>query len=80
MAGQLQLVRDYRKMPFLKRGIRCNMDGRWGRVTSALGANLMVKFDGDIYPRPVHPIWEMTYYDEDMNIVAEYKEKKEESV
>lgn len=56
------------------------MDGRWGRVTSALGANLMVKFDGDIYPRPVHPIWEMTYYDEDMNIVAEYKEKKEESV
>ena len=80
MAGQLQLVRDYRKMPFLRRGMRCNMDGRWAKVTSGFGAGLMVLFDDATYPKPVHPKWQMTYYDTDGNIVAEYKEKKEETV
>lgn len=50
------------------------MNGKRGVITGGNSyGNLQVGFDGDSYSSNVHPIWMMTYYASDENIVADYK-------
>lgn len=44
----------------LKRGQLVKIDGRPGKITSAQGAHIMVRFDGLNHSRPCHPTWEVT--------------------
>jgi hypothetical protein len=80
MAYGLQYVKTYYQMPFLKRGLRVNMHGRWATVTCGDGKYIRARFDGQRTSRRIHATWETTYYDAEGNIIKDYKEKKEESV
>ncbi len=80
MPGMLEGVRQSRKMPFLRRGMRVDMDGRQGRITGGNSyANLQVRFDGHNYSSNAHPTWETTYYNEDGSVVADYKQHGKEN-
>lgn len=68
-------VRKYRNMPFLKRGMRANMNGQGGVITSGNSARLRMRFDGCKYSSSVHPTWQMTFYDKSGRVVADYKKK-----
>ena len=76
MSGMLQATREQRNMPFLRRGMRCNMDGKFGNVTSGDITWLRVRFDGNNFSSNVHPTWQMTYYAEDGSVVKDYKQAK----
>jgi hypothetical protein len=64
-----------RNMPWIRRGLRCNMDGRWGVVTAGSGGGIRVRFDGEKHSKPCHPHWQMTYYDQNGNIIKDYKQE-----
>lgn len=68
-------ARANRNMPFLKRGLRADMDGRGGVITSGDSAHLRMRFDGQSYSSVVHPTWQMTYYAQDGSIVRDYKQE-----
>lgn len=74
----LQEARQYRNMPFLKRGMRANMDGRGGTITSGDSTHLRMRFDGQKHSSPIHPWWQMTYYGHDGSIVKDYKAQAHE--
>lgn len=67
----------YRDMPWIKRGMRCNMDGKNGVVTAGAGGSIHVRFDGDNWSHVCHPHWQMTYYNEDGTILKDYKQQGE---
>lgn len=72
----LSEARANRNMPFLKRGMRADMDGRSGTITSGDSAHLRMRFDGEKRVSVVHPWWQMTYYAKDGSIVKNYKQEK----
>jgi len=47
-----------------KRGMRVTVDGKLGRITSARGGYIMVRFDGDSFSKPCHPTWRVEYEQE----------------
>jgi len=73
-------VRKAYQMPWLKRGLRVDLNGKKGRVTGAgTAAYVHVLFDGERLPSNCHPTWEMTYYDLQGNtMIADYKSKQPE--
>lgn len=75
MAGALQYVREVRHMPFLRRGMRVDVNGKGGKVTSAYSANIMVRLDGSNFSVNCHPHWRTTYYDASGNIIKDYKKE-----
>ncbi len=72
----LQEARDNRNMPFLKRGMRCDCNGKPGRVTGGNSTHLRMRFDGNKFTSTIHPKWEMTYYAEDGSVIMDYKQAK----
>ena len=68
-------ARAMRKMPFLRRGMRVDMDGKGGRLTSGNSAYLRVRFDGMSFSKRVHPTWQMTFFAADGSIIKDYKEQ-----
>lgn len=56
----MQYIRDYYRVP-VKRGIRVCVNGKPGRITSARGAHIMVRFDDKKYSIPCHPTWCVEY-------------------
>ncbi len=72
----LQEARDNRNMPFLKRGMHCDCDGRFAHLTSGNSTHLRVRFDGNKFTSNVHPWWQMTYYAADGSVIADYKQAK----
>lgn len=69
----LSRVREMRGMPFLKRGMRVEIDGRTGRICSGNpSGNLNVRFDGENFTRNCHPYYKTRYFDKDGNIIKEY--------
>lgn len=71
-------LKTYRGMPWIKRGMVADMNGKRGRVTAGAGGGVNIRFDGEKHSSPCHPHWEMTYYDAEGNIIKDYKEKKAE--
>ncbi len=68
----MEYLRRTRNMPWLKRGMRCDMDGKPGTVTGA-GTYLHIRFDGQRHSVNCHPTWAMTFYDASGKVVADYK-------
>jgi hypothetical protein len=60
----MKYIREYYGVP-AKRGMRVTYSGsqatKTGVITSARGANLMIRIDGMKHPRPYHPTWELSY-------------------
>ena len=71
--GSLQYVKEYRNMPFIKRGMRIEVDGQMGKVTSGNSSgNINVLFDGEKYPCNCHPKWETRYFDKTGQVIVDY--------
>ena len=68
-------VCEYRGVPKVKKGTKCLVNEEpgviWGGNSSA---NFNVKFDSDGRIRNCHPYWKMKIYDQDGQIIYEYKD------
>lgn len=74
MPVPLDDVRTRRNLPFVKRGMRVCVDGRWGHITAGNGfGNLNVRFDGHRFSSNVHPWYKTKYFDKDGNLVKEFE-------
>lgn len=72
--NHLEEIRASRNLPFLKRGMRLNMAGSWGRlVGGGTSGYLRVLFDGSKRVSNCHPTWEMTFYGDFGEVIANYK-------
>lgn len=70
-------ARTNRNMPFLKRGMRADMDGRKGVITSGNSSHLRIRFEGERHTSVIHPTWQMTYYAQDGSVLKDYKEHRQ---
>jgi len=60
----------YRGLPPVKKGMRCEVDGRKGTIEGGNGsANFNVQFDGIDAIRNCHPEWRMTVFNDDGSIL-----------
>jgi hypothetical protein len=57
-------IRQYYGVP-AKRGGRILFEGQPGVITSARGAGLRVRMDGEKRSIPIHPVWEVVYLAKD---------------
>lgn len=74
MAGGLQYIRESRNMPWLRRGMVVDLDGRKGKITSGgPSGHVHVLFEDRTFPCPCHPQWQMTYYAKSGEVIANYK-------
>lgn len=63
-----------RGIAFAKQGMKVNVSGEFGTILGSNSSlNLDVLFDGKEYSVNCHPYWEITYYDDDGNIIMDYK-------
>ncbi len=78
MKGAMEALRKARRMPWLKRGMDIDIEGKRGKVVGANSSyNLQVKFDGDRWSRNYHPWWQTTYYSSG-KVIADYKNQQQE--
>lgn len=55
-----------RGLPPIKKGMRCEVEGRQGKVIGGnCSANLNIRFDGERFTRNCHPYWKMKIYNAD---------------
>lgn len=69
----------FRNMPWIKRGMVCEIDGKRGVVTAGAGGYVRIRFDGMKFSKPCHPHYEAVYYDDKGNVVKDYREKQGEA-
>ena len=63
-------VVEYRGLPPIKKGWRCEVDGKQGRIWGGNHcANLNILFDGDKKPMNCHPEYKMKIFDDKGNVV-----------
>lgn len=73
-ANSLKDVKIMRGMPFLKRGMRVEVDGKMGVVTSGnRSLNINVRLDGEKHSGNCHPKWQTRYFDKKGNVIADYR-------
>ena len=71
MSSPFDYVKKAYNLPFLKKGLRVKFDGKMGTVTHA-DCHVRVRFDGQKHSVRCHPTWEIIYYDEQGNILADF--------
>lgn len=75
MAVPLDRIRKMRDLPFIKRGMRVEVDGRPGRICSGNNSlNLNIRLDGEKRPRNCHPYYRVKYFDRDGNVIKDFGE------
>ena len=73
--SSIAYVRERRNMPFIKRGMKVGVNGKMGKVTSGnASGNLNVLFDGTNHPVNCHPTWRTRYFDDEGNVIADYRD------
>ena len=73
----LDYVKNQRGLPFVKRGMRVEntYNGKKGKITGGNSSgNIQVKFDGNKYSQNCHPTYMMKYFDEEGNLIKEFKD------
>lgn len=79
--NDFERMKEHRNIPFAYQGMVIDVAGHKGWITGNIGFNLGVMFEGSSNPLSnCHPTWETTYYDENMNIIKDYKIPKTEKV
>jgi hypothetical protein len=53
-----------RNMPWIKRGMVCEIAGKRGVVTAGDGGYVRVRLDGEKHSRRYHPHWQAVYYED----------------
>jgi hypothetical protein len=67
-----------RGIEFAYLGMTVDIAGRKGKIVgSNQSLNLNIVFDGQVHDSNCHPTWEITYYDNDGNIVECFKKQKQ---
>lgn len=70
----IEYCQQYRKMEFLELGMKVQLyDGSFGYVIGS-DVNLLIYSIDNNESFVIHPTWETIYYDEDDNIIANYKD------
>jgi hypothetical protein len=68
-------VCEYRGLPAVKKGMRCEVAGKQGQVVGGnSSANFNVKFDGEKHPMNCHPYWKMKIFKADGSIFYQHEE------
>jgi len=63
---KIDSVVEYRQLPAIKKGMRCEVSGESGIIYGGNGsANFNVLFDGDKRPMNCHPEWKMKIFNGD---------------
>ena len=70
MLRSLKWVNENYHVP-AKRGMRVQVNGKFGHITSSSGQYIMVRMDGEKHPDVCHPTYEFVYYDKDNNILKD---------
>lgn len=75
----IESVRKNRGLPFLKRGMRVQLNysgkSKTGVVTGANESlNINIRFDGSKRSTNCHPRWAISYFDKDGNTIACFPE------
>lgn len=71
----LAYIKERRNMPFIKRGMKVEVDGQLGKVTAGnRSGNINVLFDGAKFPVNCHPKWRTRFFDKEGNVIADYRE------
>lgn len=74
MPVPLDYVRTRRNLPFVKRGMRVEVDGKPGRITSGnRSGNLNIRFDGEKYSVNCHPWYKIKYFDKDGTLIKAFE-------
>ena len=75
LAKNLSDVAEYRRMPFLRGGLRIfNDTGQHGKVVGGSGAGyVLIKFHYQRWLHIYHPTWELAYFDKQGHILADYR-------
>ncbi len=74
---QFKETANNRGIPFAKKGMRIKVDGKKGVIKDFnSSANLNVLFDGEKVKVNCHPTWESVFYDEDENIIADFRKSE----
>ncbi len=79
----LEIIRKQRGIPFIKRGMKVfhHYNNKFGRIVSANSSgNLNIKFDNENYSVNCHPLWEMTYYSSDGNIIKTFRDSVQQTL
>jgi len=67
-------MRIRRGIPFAYLGMTVKISGRRGIIVGVNASdNLDVLFDGDTEPSNCHPTWNITYYDDVGNLLADFR-------
>jgi len=71
-------LRVQRNMPWLERSMRVVVQGKEGRVSTSFGSGyLQIYTYEDQHLGLYHPTWETVYYNDQGEILADYRKKKE---
>lgn len=71
----MDYIKQHYDLPFLVPGMRIEVDGKMGTIKKEKNAHLLVNFDSG-NSAPVHPTWQTAYFDQDMNILKDFREQK----
>ena len=75
---KIDSVVEYRGLPKIKKGMRCEVNGKQGKVTGGNNScNLNVLFDGDKSSSNCHPYYKMTIFDKDGTIIHQSEDVKD---
>lgn len=73
---QFEKIKEAREIDFAFQGMRISVNGKMGTIVGGNGSlNLDVVMDGTWYVSNCHPWWETVYYDNNGNVLADYREK-----
>lgn len=56
-------IKEYYKLPFLKKGMKVEYEGKKGIITGARGQYLLIKEEGNKHSDPYHPTYHLKYFD-----------------
>ncbi|HHX9918357.1 TPA: hypothetical protein ACVTHL_005440 [Bacillus cereus] len=64
---------NYRRIPFAKRGMRVEVQGRMGTIVGNCKNDLYVILDGNPDKFRFNPYWEIAYFNENGGIIKDYR-------
>jgi hypothetical protein len=71
----MDYIKNYYDLPFLKPGMKLEMDGKKCTALKEKNGHLQVKFENGS-EGPIHPTWETVYFDDKGKILKDFREPK----
>lgn len=72
--NEFERMKKHRGIEFAYLGMRVEIDGKKGIIVGYYGMNLLVCLDGNWWGDNCHPWWRVRYFDNDGNLVKEFKD------